>query len=68
MAVKRRPIEPIMKGQERDLTRALQKAEGFAKGNPIFAGIDVHKQDRTVHLVFQEKGLCHSTVSLTRSV
>jgi transposase len=37
--------------------------DGFAKGKPIFVGIDVHKRDWTVHMVCQGEELYHSTIS-----
>lgn len=37
--------------------------EGFAKGKPIYVGIDVHKRDWTVHVVCQGEELYHSTIS-----
>ena len=36
--------------------------EGFAKGKPIYVGIDVHKRDWTVHIVCQGEELYHSTI------
>jgi transposase len=37
--------------------------EGFAKGKPIYVGIDVHKKDWTVHVVCQGEELYHSTIA-----
>jgi transposase len=37
--------------------------EGFAKGKPLFVGIDVHKRDWTVHVLCQGEELYHSTIS-----
>lgn len=37
--------------------------QGFAKGKPIFVGIDVHKKDWTVHVICQGEELCHSTIA-----
>ena len=37
--------------------------DGFAKGKPIFVGIDVHKRDWTVHMVCQGEELYHSTIA-----
>jgi transposase len=36
--------------------------EGFAKGKPIVAGIDVHKRDWTVHVICEGETIYHSTV------
>jgi len=38
-------------------------AKDFAKGKPMFVGIDVHKRDWTVHVVCQGEELYHSTIS-----
>ena len=37
--------------------------DGFTKGKPIFVGIDVHKNDWTVHVVCQGEEVYHSTIS-----
>ena len=34
----------------------------FAKGKPIYVGIDVHKKDWTVHVVCQGEELYHNTI------
>lgn len=37
--------------------------EGFAKGKPMYVGIDVHKWDWTVHVLCQGEELYHSTIT-----
>jgi len=37
--------------------------EGFAKGKPMYVGIDVHKRDWTVHVLCQGEELYHSTIT-----
>lgn len=37
--------------------------KGFAKGKPIFVGVDVHKRDWTVHVLCQGEELYHSTIT-----
>ena len=37
--------------------------EGFAKGKPVYVGIDVHKKDWTVDVICQGETVYHSTVS-----
>jgi transposase len=37
-------------------------AKDYAKGKPIFVGVDVHKKDWTVHVICQGEELYHSTI------
>ena len=37
-------------------------AKDFAKGKPVYVGIDVHKRDWTVHVICQGEELYHSTI------
>lgn len=37
--------------------------EGFAKGKPVYVGIDVHKRDWTVHVLCQGEEVYHATIA-----